>query len=97
MNKNVFKIDILGTSFSIQTDETQEKMDNIISILKNKTQMVQTELGITDPLKNAIISSIIIIDDFLKEKNNNYETNNNSAEVEKLTMQILEKIDKRLE
>ncbi|MDC7226705.1 MAG: cell division protein ZapA [Spirochaetales bacterium] len=98
MNKNLFQINVLGSSFSIQTDEDPARMDEIISILKSKTEMVEKDLSVKDPLKNLVISSIIIIDELLKgkQKGGPYE-NSDSEEVERLTLQIMEKIDKSLE
>ncbi len=98
MNKNLFQINILGSSFSIQTDEAPDRMKEIISILKSKTEMVESDLSVNDPLKNLVISSIIIIDELLKERQRSGEYgSSDSEEVERLTLQIMERIDKSLE
>ena len=68
MNRNLFQINVLGSSFSIQTDEEPGRMEEIIAILKSRTETVERELSVKDPLKNLVISSIMIIDEFLKEK-----------------------------
>ncbi|MDC7124269.1 MAG: hypothetical protein PQJ46_01795 [Spirochaetales bacterium] len=98
MNKNLYQINLLGTSFSIQTDEETEKMDQIVSILREKTEMVESDLFVKDPLKNIILSSIIVIDEFLKEQQKHtVEGGLASEEVERLTLQIIERIDRSLE
>lgn len=98
MDKNLFQINVLGSSFSIQTDEDPERMEKIISILKSKTETVEKDLSIKDPLKNMVISSIIIIDELLKEKQKaGGNEGSDSEEVERLTLQIMERIDKSLE
>ena len=98
MNKNLFQINVLGSSFSIQTDEDPVRMEEIISILKSKTEMVESDLSIKDPLKNLVISSIIIIDELLKERRKSGTAGSpDPDEVERLTLQIMERIDKSLE
>ncbi|HAK45301.1 MAG TPA: hypothetical protein DCO79_05205 [Spirochaeta sp.] len=98
MDKNLFQINVLGSSFSIQTDEDPKRMEEIISILKSNTDIVEKDLSIKDPLKNLVISSIIIIDELLKERQKvGGNEGSNSEEVERLTLQIMERIDKSLE
>ena len=98
MNKNLFQVNVLGSSISIQTDEDPVYMEEIISVLKSKTEMVEKDLSIKDPLKNMVISSIIIIDELLKERQKaEGNFNSDSDEVERLTLQIMERIDKSLE
>ena len=98
MEKNLFQVNVLGSSVSIQTDEDPVHMEEIISILKSRTEMVENDLSVKDPLKNMVISSIIIIDELLKERQKtNGNIGSDSEEVERLTLQIMERIDKSLE
>ena len=98
MNKNLFQINVLGTSFPIQTDEDPARMEEIISFLKEKTYAVESGLSIKDPLKNMIISSIMIIDELFKEKQKHGGNGGSEfEEVERLTLQIIERIDKSLQ
>ena len=98
MNKNLFQVNILGTSFSIQTDEDSRRMEEIVEYLRTKTNSVESGLLIKDPLKNMIISSIIIIDELQKEKQMLIDGRSSEHdEVERLTLQIMERIDKSLE
>ncbi|MBI9105352.1 MAG: cell division protein ZapA [Spirochaetales bacterium] len=98
MDKNLFQVNILGTSFSIQTDEDPGRMEEIVDYLKKKTAAVESGLSIKDPLKNLIISSIILIDELQKEKQMLIDGRGSDFdEVERLTLQIMERIDKSLE
>ena len=97
MDKSLFRINLLGTSFAIQTDEDNSKMEEILDYLRKKTETVESEMGIKDPLKNSIISSIIIVDELLKEKQKSRgDRNKEFDEVERLTLQIMERIDRSL-
>ncbi len=97
MDKSLFRINLLGTSFAIQTDEETGKMEEILDYLRKKTEAVESEMGIKDPLKNSIISSIIIVDELLKEKQKcRGDQNKEFDEVERLTLQIMERIDRSL-
>ena len=98
MEKKLFHINILGTALSLQTDEDSQRMDEIVQFIKDKTDYIENNLSVKDPLKNLIISSIMIVDELLKEKNRNGGSGNQeSEEVERLTLQIMERIDRSLE
>lgn len=98
MKSNLFQVNLLGTSFSIQTDEDPGRMEEIVDYLRKKTNSVESGLSIKDPLKNLIISSIIIIDELQKEKQMLADGRSSEHdEVERLTLQIMERIDKSLE
>lgn len=98
MSKSLFQVNLLGSSFSIQTDESSERMEEIVGFLRKKTESVESGLSIKDPLKNLIISSIIIIDELQKEKQMLIDGRSSEHdEVERLTLQIMERIDKSLE
>jgi len=98
MNKNLFQVNLLGTSFPIQTDEDPGRMEEIVDYLRKKTISIESGLLIKDPLKNLIISSIIIIDELQKEKQMLIDGRSlDNDEVERLTLQIMERIDKSLE
>lgn len=98
MKNNLFQVNLLGTSFSIQTDEDPKRMEEIVNYLREKTNSVESGLSIKDPLKNLIISSIILIDELQKEKRMLADGRSSEHdEVERLTLQIMERIDKSLE
>ena len=69
MNDDLFHIDILNTQITFKSKESKEYVEQIIDILKNKTNQTQLNLNIKDPLKCSILTSLFLIDEIEKSKN----------------------------
>jgi cell division protein ZapA (FtsZ GTPase activity inhibitor) len=76
MNKNQLRIDLLGTSFSIQSEEKQEYLKAVYDYLKVKINEIKEKGTISDPLKIALLASLNIIDDLFREKEKLYRLRN---------------------
>ncbi len=70
MNDNLFHIDILNTQISFKSKESRDYMEQIITILKEKTEQTHKKLNINDPVKCSLLTSLFLIDDIMKSKNN---------------------------
>ena len=93
------QIDLLGTSFSIQTNESPEYLEKLLDYYKKVVNQVDKEAKIKDPLKVAIISGIMICDELCKEKQKLQFTNQtinkqDLVEAEEIALRIIENIDK---
>ena len=86
------RIDLLGTSFTIQTDESIEYINSIISELKRRINYVNKSSKINDPVKIAILVSIYLTDELIKERGKSSE----SAEIERITHSIISKMEEEL-
>jgi cell division protein ZapA (FtsZ GTPase activity inhibitor) len=103
-------IEILGTSFTIQTNEDSEYLEKLLGYYKKITNDVSKINSINSSLQVSILSGLMICDELYKEKTNklNNERNLNQKtqtltsettddkEVEKRTLEMIEKIDKVL-
>ncbi len=69
MNDDLFHIDILNTQISFKSKENREYMEQIITILKQKTKKTQDKLKINDPLKCSLLTSLFLIDEMMKSQN----------------------------
>ncbi len=109
MNKHQLRIDILGTSFSIQSEEKSEYLKALYEYLKKKIS--ETKLGsqVTDPLKLSILTCLNCIDELFKERERLYRLKNQggthaispadlaaSEEIEEVAARIIKKIDESL-
>ena len=90
------QIDLLGTSFSIQANESPEYLEKLLDYYKKVVNQVDKEAKIKDPLKVAIISGIMICDELCKEKQKLQFTINKQdlVEAEEIALRIIENIDK---
>lgn len=97
------KVDILGTSFTIQANEETEYLEKLLGYYKRITDDVQKIDTVKTPLQISILSGIMLCDELYKEKTNklsselnNQSDNSSTSELEKRTIDMIEKINKVL-
>ncbi|MFP4113335.1 MAG: cell division protein ZapA [Spirochaetota bacterium] len=60
------QIDLLGTSFTVRTDEDPEYFREVVAHFRTKIAEIQQAVSTTDPLKVAILAGILAADDYMK-------------------------------
>jgi len=100
------KIEMLGTSFTIQANEDNDYLEKLLGYYKRITEDVNKIDSIKNPLQVAILSGIMICDELYKEKQNKVAMENgeyvpvendmDTVEIEKRTLDMISKIDKVL-
>ena len=92
------KIRLLGSSFSLKTDEDPEYFKKIIDTIEKKFSLIEDTMGVKDPLRIALLSCILLTDDLLKEKDNDIKgfTVEEADTAEQITLEIINLIDKNL-
>ncbi len=96
MEKNLFRIDILGTSFTIQTDEKPEYLEQVVNYFSEKTETVQKSVSNKEPLKIAILAGILLVDELFKSQNRLEESSTEEVEAERIALKLIDVIDKSL-
>ena len=56
-------IKVLGASFSIQTDESREYMEALLSELERRLESLSSATRVSDPLKLSILANITFLDE----------------------------------
>jgi cell division protein ZapA (FtsZ GTPase activity inhibitor) len=99
MAKGNLQIDLLGTSFAIQADEKPEYLQALYSHYKKTVQQIESSSTIEDSLKIAIIAGILISDELYKEKmrQSNTPPAIDLATAEKMTLEMISRIDKAIQ
>ncbi|HZK19139.1 MAG TPA: cell division protein ZapA [Treponemataceae bacterium] len=97
----ILQIDILGTSFAIQAKEDKVYLNNLLAYYKKMVEQVDSGTNMNDQKKTAILAGIMLCDELYKEKSKNQKLSSviNTEELyraEKLTLQMIEHIDKVL-
>lgn len=89
------QINILGTSFAIQAEESTDYLETLLAYYEQTLEQVQKSTG-PDQLKAAILAGIMLCDELYKEKiaNKNKTANAELIELEKITLNLIDKIDK---
>ena len=90
MEKSNLHIQLLGTSFSIAADEDSVYLENLLNKYKNVLENTQNATGLIDPLKLAILTGFLLCDEIEKIK---LEENREGLEAEKLTLNMIARID----
>ncbi len=95
-------INILGTSFAVKAQEDDDYLNKLLSYYKDITKSIQESSGLRDQLQVSILSGITLVDELLKEKQKSlaYSKQFDSTEkdeAERITLDMIEKIDKALE
>ena len=94
------KIEHSGTSFTIRAEEDDGYLQQLLSYYKKVSDDIEKNSGLKNPLQTAILSGIMLCDELFKErKRNSTSSNANEAdnEAERLTLEMIQKIDKALE
>lgn len=98
MKDKSHQISILGSSFTIKTDEDPEYFRQLTTYVENRINELERTTGLQDPLRLSILSSILIADEFFKakEKAAGVLTKQDSVEAEKLTVKNIKLLEKYL-
>jgi cell division protein ZapA len=68
MEKRQLRIEVLGTSFTIQSDESTEHLTRLSSYVKSKIEEVKARYTFADPLTIAVLAALNIADDLFKAR-----------------------------
>ncbi|KGM43907.1 hypothetical protein S1OALGB6SA_2382 [Olavius algarvensis spirochete endosymbiont] len=89
-------IEVLGTSFTVRTDEDEAYLKRILWYFKHKVEETKRNIHISDPMKISILTSFYIIDELLKEKSwggRNTALPEESEEMERITLRLIAEMD----
>jgi len=96
MSKGQLNIDLLGTSFAIQANETDEYLNKIYNHYLHVLDQVRQSSSVKDPLKLAILAGILIADELYKEELSEQDSQDiikDAFDIEKSAMRMIEKIN----
>ena len=101
MNRgSLFQINLLGTTFSIQTDQEETYLKELVIFFADKIKEVERSTSSNDPVRTAILAGILISDDFFKERRKTagspLAVREEPEEIEKITQEIIERLDRSL-
>jgi cell division protein ZapA (FtsZ GTPase activity inhibitor) len=109
MNKHQLRIDILGTSFTIQSDERPEYLRALYDYFKKKVSDAKFGSDVNDPLKISILACLNCIDELFKEREKAYRLKNGNPaltgdspggepddQIDEVAARIMKKIDESL-
>ncbi len=87
------RIELLGTSFSVQTDEDPEYFREVVEHFRSKVEEIRQSVSTTDPLKIAILAGILAADDYMKLTG---ATRRDDAEARRITDTLISELEAAL-
>ena len=98
MEKRQLRIEVLGTSFVIQSDESPEHLAQLASFVRDRIDEVKARYKFADPLTVAVLAALNIADDLFKARAGREPpaSSTQSAEIENLTERLISRIDEVL-
>lgn len=95
MEKRQLRIDVLGTSFVIQSDESPEHLARLSSFVKDRIEEVKARYTFADPLTVAVLAALNIADDLFKTRDGRAPSTQGS-EIESVAERLISRIDDEL-
>lgn len=96
MAVQTLKIDLLGASFTIQTDESREYVQEILAYIRKRSDEVQRTARVGDPLKTSILASVYIVDELFRERAKMSSRDSDTEEAGRRTNQLIDRLDRSL-
>ncbi len=98
METKGFRINLLGTSFTITTDENPDYLDRILAYYTKKVEEIESAGSTKDPLRIAILAGFLVSDDlFRNSESGNIEEQRREELSESITRGIIDRIDSVLD
>jgi cell division protein ZapA len=94
MEKRQLRIDVLGTSFVIQSDESPEHLATLSSFVKERVEEVKARYAFADPLTVAVLAALNIADDLFKAREG--KPSLQSSEIENVAERLISRMDEEL-
>jgi cell division protein ZapA len=93
MEKRQLRIDVLGTSFVIQSDESPEHLARLSTYVKSKIEEVKSRYTFADPLTVAMLAALNIADEMFKAREGR---GGPVEEMEGMAERLISRIDEEL-
>jgi len=88
------RIELLGTSFSVRTDEDPQYLQEVVEYFRGKVEEVQKSGTTGDPLKQAILAGILASDEYMKSIGS---ARSEQLELEAITKTLIGELDQALD
>lgn len=91
----MMRIELLGTSFQIQSDEDPSYIEEILAYYRERIGEIESTVATTDPLKKAILAALLVTDELFRTRAPQSEAAV-AGEIDVITRRLLERIDNAL-
>jgi cell division protein ZapA len=85
----MMRIELLGTSFQIQSDESPEYIERVLAYYTARVEEIERTVATSDPLKKAILAALLVTDELFARR----DTDTDAQEIEQITSRLLARLD----
>lgn len=96
MAKHLAQVDILGSSFTIKSDESTEHLTELIEHFSSRVAEARRAMPQADSLRVAIVSGLNITDELFKARKENAETVRDAHAAGEIANRLIGMIDQTL-
>lgn len=96
MAKHLAHVDILGSSFTIRSDESTEHLAELIEHFSSRVAEARRAMPQADSLRVAIVSGLNITDELFKARKENAETVRDAHAAGEIASRLIGMIDQTL-
>ena len=103
MAKNTYTMTVLGSSFTLRSDDDVKHLRSVAQYFADRVEEIQRALPTASPLKLAVLSALNIADELLKERRSaggaraaGEPSDAESLEIQEITERIISHIDSGL-
>jgi cell division protein ZapA (FtsZ GTPase activity inhibitor) len=73
MSLHVFNVDLVGPTFTIQTDESLDYMQSLVMRLRERLGSLKASTKVADPLRLSILLNITLMDELQRARERSLE------------------------
>jgi cell division protein ZapA len=98
MNKNSLAVNILGSSFTIQSNGDLQHLQRVVDYLQKKVEEIQqkyADSATQDPVKISLLAGLNIVDELLRKQGVEAAAGE-AVELERITERLIDTIDRSL-
>ena len=99
MEKNSLEVNILGSSFTVQSSGDPEYLQRVAVYLKNKVQEIQQKYAdnaTQDPIKISLLAGLNLVDELFRCQGLGAQSGTDNGEIERITERLIDTIDRSL-
>jgi cell division protein ZapA len=98
----MMRIELLGASFQIQSDESPEYIEQLLEHFRSRVDQIEETVATGDPLKKSILAALLVTDELFSEREHRDASGSvriapeEASEIEEITTRIISSIDASL-
>jgi cell division protein ZapA (FtsZ GTPase activity inhibitor) len=92
----MMRVEVLGTSFQIETDEDPAYLSQVLSYYQERVAEIEQTVTTGDPLKKAILAALLVTDELFRTRTETHAENADEA-IGNATEELIRVIDHSLE